>query len=76
MTLPRSAADQAFAGTPMTLAAVEPGDLVFFFDNDSHVGIYAGGGKMIHAPSPGASIREESIYNAGESAIHRVVRPA
>ncbi|MFD5543914.1 C40 family peptidase [Streptomyces sp. NPDC127079] len=76
VTLPRTAPEQTLAGTPVTLAAVEPGDLVFFFDDDSHVGIYAGGGTMIHAPSPGASIREESIYNAGESAIHRVVRPA
>ncbi|MER5515572.1 NlpC/P60 family protein [Streptomyces sp. NPDC002763] len=76
VSLPRSAPDQTFAGTPLTLAAIEPGDLVFFFDNDSHVGVYAGNGMMIHAPSPGASIREESIYNAGESAIHRVVRPA
>ncbi|MEU0970180.1 NlpC/P60 family protein [Streptomyces sp. NPDC005917] len=76
VTLPRSTQEQTFAGTPMTLAAIEPGDLVFFFDDDSHVGVYAGNGMMIHAPSPGASIREESIYNAGESAIHRVVRPA
>lgn len=76
VSLPRSAPDQTFAGTPLTLAAIEPGDLVFFFDNDSHVGVYAGNGLMVHAPSPGASIREESIYNAGESAIHRVVRPA
>ncbi|MEV7031979.1 NlpC/P60 family protein [Streptomyces sp. NPDC093272] len=76
VSLPRSAPEQAYAGTPLTPAAVEPGDLVFFFDDDSHVGVYAGDGMMIHAPSPGASIREESIYNAGESAIHRVVRPA
>ncbi|MFD4504909.1 C40 family peptidase [Streptomyces sp. NPDC058457] len=74
--LPRSAPEQTLAGTPLTLAAIEPGDLVFFFDDDSHVGIYAGGGTMVHAPSPGALIREESIYNAGESAIHRVIRPA
>ncbi|WP_181808507.1 C40 family peptidase, partial [Streptomyces shenzhenensis] len=76
VTLPRTAQEQSMAGTPMPLAAVEPGDLIFFFDDDSHVGIYAGGGTMVHAPSPGALIREESIYNAGESAIHRVIRPA
>ncbi|MFF7468511.1 NlpC/P60 family protein [Streptomyces sp. NPDC008092] len=76
VSLPRTAPEQTLAGTPITLAAVEPGDLVFFFDDDSHVGIYAGGGAMVHAPSPGALIREESIYNAGESAIHRVIRPA
>jgi len=31
---------------------------------------------MVHAPSPGAAIREESIHWAGESAIHSVIRPA
>jgi hypothetical protein len=31
---------------------------------------------MIHAPKPGAYVREESIYYDGESGIHSVVRPA
>jgi hypothetical protein len=31
---------------------------------------------MIHAPKPGAYVREESIYYGGESIIHSVVRPA
>lgn len=31
---------------------------------------------MIHAPKPGAYVREESVYYAGESIIHSVVRPA
>ncbi|MFE9453700.1 NlpC/P60 family protein [Streptomyces sp. NPDC006739] len=76
VTLPRAAAQQALAGTPVTLAGIEAGDIVLFFDNDSHVGLYTGNGLMIHAPGPGAFIREESVYGAGESAIHRVIRPA
>ena len=76
VTLPRSAHQQALAGTPVTLADLEPGDLVLFFDDDRHVGLHIGDGMMIHAPGPGAYIREESIYGAGESAIHRVIRPA
>ncbi len=76
VTLPRSAHEQALAGAPVTLAGIEPGDLVLFFDDDRHVGLHVGGGMMVHAPGPGSSIREESVYGAGESAIHRIVRPA
>ncbi|MFI1364787.1 C40 family peptidase [Streptomyces griseochromogenes] len=76
VTLPRAAHQQALAGTPVTLAGLEPGDLVLFFDDDRHVGLHIGDGMMIHAPGPGSYIREESIYGAGESAIHRVIRPA
>ncbi|MGW0212014.1 NlpC/P60 family protein [Streptomyces sp. NPDC003233] len=74
--LPRAAYEQALAGAPVTLAGIEPGDLVLFFDDDRHVGLHVGGGMMVHAPGPGSSIREESIYGAGESAIHRIVRPS
>ncbi|WP_343235369.1 C40 family peptidase [Streptomyces bauhiniae] len=74
--LPRAAHEQASAGTEVALAAALPGDLVLFFDDDRHVGLYVGNGTMIHAPGPGATIREESVYGAGEAAIHRVIRPA
>ncbi|MGW0996830.1 C40 family peptidase [Streptomyces sp. NPDC002523] len=76
VTLPRAAHQQALAGTPVTLESVRPGDLVLFFDDDRHVGLYVGDGMMVHAPGPGSSIREESVYGAGEKAIHRVIRPA
>ncbi|TGN79924.1 NlpC/P60 family protein [Streptomyces bauhiniae] len=74
--LPRAAHEQASAGTEVALAAALPGDLVLFFEDDRHVGLYVGNGTMIHAPGPGAAIREESVYGAGEAAIHRVIRPA
>ncbi|MFF9086347.1 NlpC/P60 family protein [Streptomyces sp. NPDC014991] len=74
--LPRAAHEQALAGTPVAVAGAEPGDLVLFFDDDRHVGLYVGDGMMVHAPGPGSTIREESVYGAGEAAIHRVVRPA
>ncbi|MBV2357879.1 C40 family peptidase [Streptomyces sp. J2-1] len=75
VTLPRAAHQLATAGTPVTLAMLEPGDLVLFFDDDRHVGLCTGDGLMIHAPGPGSTIQEESIYGAGEAAIHRVIRP-
>jgi cell wall-associated NlpC family hydrolase len=76
ISLPRTTYDQVNAGTTVTLANARPGDLVFFYDDVTHVGLYIGNGKMIHAPKPGAYVREESIYYDGESAIHSVVRPA
>ncbi|MFF7792054.1 NlpC/P60 family protein [Streptomyces sp. NPDC007991] len=76
VTLPRTTYDQVNAGTTVSLADAQPGDLVFFYDDISHVGIYIGNGMMIHAPKPGAYVREESIYYDGQSAIHSVVRPA
>ncbi|MEU1160042.1 NlpC/P60 family protein [Streptomyces sp. NPDC005921] len=76
VSLPRTTYDQVNAGTTVSLADARPGDLVFFYDDVSHVGIYIGNGMMIHAPKPGAYVREESIYYGGESIIHSVVRPA
>ncbi|MCK8435227.1 glycoside hydrolase [Streptomyces sp. D2-8] len=76
VTLPRTTYDQVNAGTTVPLSQAQPGDLVFFYDDLTHVGIYIGNGMMIHAPKPGTYVREESIYYDGESSIHSVVRPA
>jgi cell wall-associated NlpC family hydrolase len=76
LPLPRATADQAGAGTPVELADLRPGDLIFFFDGLRHTGLYTGDGLMIHAPGPGAFVSEESIFHAGEDAIRCAVRPA
>ncbi|MFH9587776.1 NlpC/P60 family protein [Streptomyces luteogriseus] len=76
VTLPRTTYDQVNAGTTVPLSQARPGDLVFFYDDVTHVGIYIGNGMMIHAPKPGTYVREESIFYDGESAIHSMVRPA
>ncbi|MFI2505435.1 NlpC/P60 family protein [Streptomyces sp. NPDC018972] len=76
VTLPRTTYDQVNAGTTVPVSQAQPGDLVFFYDDVTHVGIYIGNGMMIHAPKPGTYVREESIYYDGESSIHSVVRPA
>ncbi|GGW43569.1 glycoside hydrolase [Streptomyces xantholiticus] len=71
--LPRTTWDQVNVGTRVATADLLPGDLVFFYDDISHVGIYIGDGKMIHAPKPGENVREESIYYMP---IYGSVRPA
>ncbi len=57
---------QQQASTPVALGALRPGDLVFFGSSSfsRHVGIYVGGGQMIHAPHTGAVVRYESIAGA------------
>ncbi|MFI8827448.1 NlpC/P60 family protein [Streptomyces sp. NPDC053431] len=60
--LPRTTWDQVKVGDRIATENLLPGDLVFFYDDISHVGLYIGDGKMIHAPKPGAYVREESIY--------------
>ncbi|WP_353694043.1 NlpC/P60 family protein [Streptomyces sp. RG80] len=76
VTLPRTTQAQAEYGMPIALADVQVGDLVFFHDDLGHVGVWAGNGMMIHAPGPGAQIREESVFFAGHAAIKGAVRPA
>jgi cell wall-associated NlpC family hydrolase len=64
VTVPRTSEDQ-WAKTPRVPAgaALQPGDLVFFGTaaDASHVGIYAGDGKMVNAPYTGANVRIDSI---------------
>ena len=64
LLLPRRAAEQAAATSPVPRADLKPGDLVFFNTMRrafSHVGIYIGEGKFIHSPKPGAEVRIESL---------------
>ncbi|MCK8438499.1 hypothetical protein G3I77_37540 [Streptomyces sp. D2-8] len=76
VTLPRTTQAQWGAGVQVSLADLRVGDLVFFHDDLGHVGIWSGDGMVIHAPGPGALIREESLFFAGQSAIKGAVRPA
>ncbi|WP_439947449.1 C40 family peptidase [Streptomyces sp. BBFR109] len=76
VALPRTAREQADHGTEVPLTALEPGDLVFFHADAGHVGLYAGNGTIVHAPGPGATVREESVFFAGAQAIHSARRPA
>lgn len=54
--LSRMSQDQWNDGPHVDRANLQPGDLVFFYDDIHHVGIYIGDGKMIHAPRTGKNI--------------------
>ncbi|MGW2919821.1 NlpC/P60 family protein [Streptomyces angustmyceticus] len=57
VSLPRTTYTQISSGPRVARSQLAPGDLVFFYSGISHVGIYVGDGKMIHAPHPGAPVR-------------------
>ena len=64
LMLPRKAEQQAAATQKIDKKELQPGDLVFFNTMRrafSHVGIYVGNGKFIHAPKPGAEVRVEDM---------------
>jgi cell wall-associated NlpC family hydrolase len=54
--IPRTSQGQARAGKKVSKSKLRKGDLVFFYSGKSHVGIYAGKGKVIHASRPGKPV--------------------
>ena len=64
LDLPRTAREMANLGDKVGRQDLKPGDLVFFNTmrrTFSHVGIYLGEGKFVHAPSSGGKVRVENI---------------
>ncbi len=57
VSLPHSSAAQSRYGRKVSFNALKPGDLLFFGRPISHVGIYLGGGKMVHAPRSGSRVK-------------------
>jgi cell wall-associated NlpC family hydrolase len=54
--LPHSAKQQYRKGKKVSKSNLKPGDLVFFYSGISHVAIYAGKGKVVHASRPGKPV--------------------
>ncbi|GLX49602.1 hypothetical protein Shyhy01_25520 [Streptomyces hygroscopicus subsp. hygroscopicus] len=63
--IPRTSEEQANIGTRLTRSQLQVGDLVFFFDDLHHVGLYAGNGQILHAPRTGTVVRYESMDTIG-----------
>lgn len=59
--LPRTSAAQSEVGEPVGKDELKPGDMVFFYDPVSHVGIYAGNGKVLHASTSGEPVKYSDI---------------
>ncbi|MFD9007229.1 NlpC/P60 family protein [Streptomyces sp. NPDC059582] len=64
VTIPRTSQAQASAGTRIySQSDLRVGDLVIFYGDQHHVGLYAGNGQVLHAPRTGTVVRYESIGN-------------
>jgi cell wall-associated NlpC family hydrolase len=64
VSLPHQSRAQFAATARVSKGSLQPGDLVFFYSPISHVGIYIGGGLMVHASNPRTGVRVDSI-NSG-----------
>jgi cell wall-associated NlpC family hydrolase len=62
VSLPHSSAAQYAALPHISRDQLQPGDLVFFYSPIHHVGLYVGGGMMIHAPHTGAYVERIPVY--------------
>ena len=66
INLPRTSAEQARMGEPVSRSDLQPGDMVFFNTAGrriSHVGLYIGNNRFIHAPRTGKNIEITSLDN-------------
>ena len=72
LTLPRSSRTQAQAGREVSRAELQPGDLVFFYNPISHVGLYIGDGKMVHARTFGQPVAVTTVDQAGYRFARRI----
>ena len=70
--IPHSSAGQYSALPHVALSDIQPGDLLFFYSPISHVALYIGGGRMVHArhPGPGGEVQVTSLsaYDAAVGA--------
>ena len=61
VSLPRTSQAQYRVGTPVSLSNLQPGDLVFYYSGISHVGIYIGNGRIVHAANPRSGVTTASV---------------
>ncbi|MFC9056593.1 NlpC/P60 family protein [Streptomyces sp. NPDC057074] len=70
--IPRTSQAQWQGLTRVGLSSARPGDLIIYYNDATHVGMYIGGGQMVHAPRPGRNI---TTAPAASMPILGVVRP-
>jgi cell wall-associated NlpC family hydrolase len=70
--LPHSSRGQSEMGTPVDRANLQPGDLVFFYQPVSHVGIYVGDGQMVDAGTEDTGVVQRSVDMDGYTFARRI----
>ncbi|MCX4761373.1 NlpC/P60 family protein [Streptomyces sp. NBC_01275] len=71
VSLPRTSQAQAHTGRRVPLSQAQPGDIVTYRSDASHVGMYVGNGQVIHAPYPGAPVRYDPVGMMPVSSVSR-----
>jgi cell wall-associated NlpC family hydrolase len=64
ISLPHSSQALAQGGQPVSMDQMQPGDLVTYYSDASHVAIYIGDGMMVHASTYGTPVRVAPVDNA------------
>jgi cell wall-associated NlpC family hydrolase len=72
VSLSHSSKAQTGEGRPVSKSDLMPGDLVFYYSPVSHVAMYIGNGRIVHAPRPGKSVE---IAPMDEMPFNSAVRP-
>lgn len=60
-SIPRTSSAQASAGSPVSIDALQPGDIVSYYGGASHVAIYIGGGKIVNALNEGTPVQVNDL---------------
>lgn len=63
VSLPHSSSAQKGYGTPVSSDNLQPGDLVFYYSPISHVGIYIGNGRIVHAANPRTGVVISGVFS-------------
>lgn len=71
-SIPRTSQQQWRKLRHVSLKRLRPGDLIVYYKSATHVGMYVGAGKIVHAPRPGESVR---VSPMAESSVRGAVRP-
>jgi cell wall-associated NlpC family hydrolase len=72
VSLPRTSRAMSHVGTPVSRDELRPGDLVFFYKPVSHVGIYIGNGKIVHASNRKSPVKVSDMSGMKYNSARRV----
>lgn len=71
-SLPRTSRAQSKVGTPVSRDELQPGDLVFFYKPVSHVGIYIGDNKIVHASTRKSPVKISDMSRMKFNSARRI----
>lgn len=73
ISLPHSARIQSGMGRAVSTSSLQPGDLIFYYSPVSHVAMYIGGGRIVHAANPRVGIQTASAFSMPIAGARRLV---